>query len=162
MSIMSVWHFSVTHYLTRWLKATLGCPQSQKSIKCPGITSKNVPRAFYKWVKQPHPKNTTCVTHHIEKKNPHDWSFSPLTLIKALCMTVSKTKQRQSEISNTFSDNYFLSVMTEIELWCIPGSGRQRQQARCEQGSHLVGFLGKNAFEQCGLVRLKTQIINLI
>lgn len=76
-------------------------------------------------------------------------------------MTVSKTKQKQCEISNTFNDNYFLSVMTETQLQCIPGSGRQRRQARCELGSHSVGFLGKNAFEQYGLVRLKIQIINL-
>lgn len=77
-------------------------------------------------------------------------------------MTVSKTKQKQSEISNTFNDNYLLSVMTEIDLRCIPGSGRQRRQAQCELGSHSVGFLGKNAFEQCGLVHLKIQIQNLL
>lgn len=73
-------------------------------------------------------------------------------------MTVSKTKQKQS----AFNDNYFLSVMTEIDLRCIPGLVRQRRQAQCELGSHSVGFLGKNAFEQCGLVHLKIQIINLL
>lgn len=93
----SRWHFSVTHNLTRWLKATLGSSLSPKVTVCSSATSKSASRRR-KGAEGPH--NTICITHHNERKTPEDESFSPVTLTEALCTTVSngdKTKRNMMD-----------------------------------------------------------------